>query len=388
MRKLISYFLYMGIVIVILILFNVGIIVGINLFTDEEKYFLSISKISDGIQKEDESYNIYDNVFEEIDRLNAFVIIIDEKGDVVWEYNKPDDIPQYFSLADVAGFSRWYLKDYPVYTWRRDKELMVIGLPKNSMWKYTLKFGTSALTMIFSVLPYIVIVDLIIVLVIPLWLTGKRVKLKERHRSEWIAGVSHDIRTPLSIVMGNTERGSIVEKQCFKIRDLVNNLNTENKLESGMGKWNKAKIQFVPFLRELVCDYANICNDSYSFNLDIESGLEKTVIIGDESLVKRMIDNLISNSVNHNEAGCNIDIFLKKYSNNRIQLSIIDNGKGVSGQEIKQINGKLKSEYLPEHGIGLRVVKRIAKKYKYRIMLKSEEGKSFESDIIMKYVKV
>lgn len=386
MKKLISYFLYMGIVVVSLILLNIGVIVGINIFTEEERYFLSIRNISDSIQKEGGDYNVNWDGIKEIDRLNGFIIIIGEDGKLCWEYNKPEDVPEYFSLSDVANFSRWYLKDYPVYTWIRDNELMVIGLPKNSMWKYTLKFGMSALTMMFSILPYIVFFDLIIILIIPLWLTGRRMKVRERRRSEWIAGVSHDIRTPLSIVMGNAEKGSIIEKQCLRIRDLVSNLNTENKLGSGMGRWDKKEIKIAPFIREIVCDHANVCDGVYSFNFDIDKELESAVIVADENLLKRMFDNLISNSVNHNETGCNIDIFIRKHSKNKIIFSIIDNGKGVSESILKRLNSKLRHEYLPEHGIGLRVVKRITKKYKYPIVFKSEEGKYFECDMVLKTV--
>ena len=94
--------------------------------------------------------------------------------------------------------------------------------------------------------------------------------VREKKRSEWIAGVSHDIRTPLSIVLGNAEKGSVTEKQCLRIRELVNNLNTENKLEMGTGKWQKDKIKMAELVREMICDFINAGGDIYEWNMEID----------------------------------------------------------------------------------------------------------------------
>ena len=182
--------------------------------------------------------------------------------------------------------------------------------------------------------------------------------------------------------MGNAEKGSIIEKQCFKIRDLVNNLNTENKLEGGTGKWNETDIKLAELLRELVCDYVNLNEEQYFYNLDIDSELEESVIRADVSLIRRMIDNLISNAVRHNEKGCEVNVSLNKTSNNRMLMIISDNGMGVSEDELKKLNKHVKYDYLPEHGLGIRVVKQIGKRYRYKINFKSEKGKYFQCNIL------
>ena len=57
-------------------------------------------------------------------------ILLDDGGDVIWSAHMPDDIPQHYTLRDVAVLSRWFLCDYPVYTQAEDCGLFILGQPK------------------------------------------------------------------------------------------------------------------------------------------------------------------------------------------------------------------------------------------------------------------
>ena len=63
---------------------------------------------------------------------------------------------------------------------------------------------------------------------------------------------------------------------------------------------------------------------------------------------------------------------------------VSDDGAGASGIKIRSLNSKLKSDYLPEHGLGMRVVKQVARKYKYRVFFSSEEGKGFATEVVIR----
>lgn len=383
MRRWTSYFLSMVIVLIGLLLIDMGTIVGVKLKTHGDRYSIQVGKISESIVKKGNSYVMDEAWMTEIDRRNAFLLLIGEDGNLKWQYKKPGEIQESFTLSDVAGFTRWYLQDYPVYTWRREDGLLVIGLPKNSVWKYTIEDQLSTLKMHMTVAPYVVVANLLILLFLPIWITKRWIRVKERQRSEWIAGVSHDIRTPLSIVMGNAPAGGVIEQQCFRIRDLIGNLNAENKLESGTGKWNTSNIKLAALIRQIVCEYCNFNEEKYSFDLNIDPELEEVVIKADEGLIRRMIDNLITNAIRHNEEGCKIEIVLCVASKNKIRLRIIDHGIGVSKGQLKKLNKRLKNEYLPEHGLGIRVVKQIAKRYHYQVTFQSESGSYFACDILL-----
>lgn len=69
---------------------------------------------------------------------DRWAILIGEDGRVIWSLRKPADVPERYSLTDVASFTRWYLNDYPVQCRIRDDGLLVVGAPKGSMWKHNI----------------------------------------------------------------------------------------------------------------------------------------------------------------------------------------------------------------------------------------------------------
>lgn len=64
-----------------------------------------------------------------LDGKNQWAMLIDDNGDVIWSYHKPAEIPDHYTMRDVAAFTRWFIDDYPVRTRIRDDGLLVIGAP-------------------------------------------------------------------------------------------------------------------------------------------------------------------------------------------------------------------------------------------------------------------
>jgi signal transduction histidine kinase len=389
MKQWTRYIFSMIIVLAFLLVADIAIIVGINLGTRRIIESLQIEKVSESIRSVNGVYVIQEEQRKRMEQRNAFLILIDENGNLVWQFQKPEDVPEHYSLSDVARFTRWYLRDYPVYTWTREDGILVVGYPKGTLWKYVTEIPIDTFEMLVTATPYVLLANILILFLFPFWLTKKWARGKERQRTEWIAGVSHDIRTPLSIVLGHSEKGGVIEKQCLRMRDMIGNLNTENKLEAGTGKWNETNINVAALLREVVCDYMNCSEDLYSIRLEVDPEMEEATICADDGLIKRMLDNLITNALRHNESASDItvDISLAKISQNKIKLCITDNGKGASRELLRKLNGKLKNEYLPEHGLGIRVVKQIAKRYRYKVNFRSDPGEGFWCGIVLSLKK-
>ena len=382
MKKISGYLLSMMLVLISLILIDVVIVFFICV--QKENEYLNtfhIEKISDQIINVDGYYKVEQSVYELLDKTASFAMIIDDSGKIMWEYNKPSDVPDFYDIKEVASFTRWYLNGHPAYIWTRDDGILVVGHPKGSIWKYDFEVNMETMTGLLKVGPYLFLANMLILLLLPVFITRRWMQAREKARTEWIAGVSHDIRTPLSIVMASVEKGSVEEKQCFKIRDLIGNLNTENKLEAGTGKWNEEEINLTSLLREIICDYINTYED-YSFELEVDDQLEDYSILADYTLIRRMLENIIINSIVHNEKGCEIKVTLSDYGKGKAKLIICDNGQGVNEQKIKALNEKIKNTYLPEHGLGIRVVKQIVKKYGMKVIFSSVEGKFFRNEIV------
>lgn len=78
-------------------------------------------------------------------RPENWAMLLNEGGQVVWSFRKPADVPDAFSLTEVASFIRWYLGDYPVQCRVRDDGLLVVGDAKGSIWKHDIALNTESL---------------------------------------------------------------------------------------------------------------------------------------------------------------------------------------------------------------------------------------------------
>lgn len=132
----------------------------------------------------------------------------------------------------------------------------------------------------------------------------KQLIKKETARANWIAGVSHDIRTPLSMVMGyagqlenspslsETERkkATVIVKQSERMKNLINDLNLASKLEYNMQPIMKKEENAVAVVRQVVVDFMNMdIDDRFPIKWKTDDKLTVCNINADKDLLKRAI---------------------------------------------------------------------------------------------------
>lgn len=290
-------------------------------------------------------------------------MVIDENGDVIWEKDLPGDVPRHYTINDIARMTRWYVADYPVYVKTQPYGLLVLGLPKNSLGKYEIEYSMEW----FATLPERVLAVLALNLCLAVLLAcifgiqlyrrlrqlmqgisdlrlEKSVSLPEKGifrevsqnlnqasrviarknaalaqrdsaRAVWIAGISHDIRTPLSVVTGyaqalsdeaalseeNRKRAGAILSGSIRIKRLIEDLNLISSMEYDMQPSRKAPVRICPLLRSVVTQLVNngLCEDC-CFDLDLRA--ERAVVPGDAALLERAVFNLLSNAVTHAHA--------------------------------------------------------------------------------------
>lgn len=373
----------------------------------------TLTLISENLKQYGSGFELTENVVPD----DFWCILIDENGEIIWSRNKPSDIPDKYSINDVARMTHWYLNDYPVYVRAEDYGLLVLGMPKNSVGKYEMIYSMKW----FDTLPERILTILLLNLCFAAVLAfifgirlykrlrtltdgiedlhrEKPVKLTERGifkeisaninrasdsierknaalaardsaRSNWISGISHDIRTPLSVIVGYSEELSKTEAltaeerkkteaimaQGIKIKKLIEDLNLISSLEYDMQPSKRSDVKLCPLLRRVASD---ILNSGIADKCDIELDLrnEKTVVPADEGLLERAVYNLISNSVVHNKDGCKIR--LTQYEQGGAAcIDIQDNGKGVHPEVLENLSRIPKSV----HGLGLPMAYKIVK---------------------------
>lgn len=445
-----KFILSTALIALILFIFNYSIITlymseGVSLNSSESPESL-LTDIDTNLKLENNEYYINDNTKLKLNNADVWAMLINNDGSVIWNYDLPSDIPLKYSLTDVALFSRNYLNDYPVYSWKHNDDLIVIGYPKDKYAKYQYTFPIKWVKSIPVKILVFLLLNILLALVLSLFIGNKMIKSikmlisaleklskgefvevkcegvlkgisnsinktskilkekdellkkKDKARLNYIAGISHDIRTPLSMILGYSselqdnkdlslkereEMGTIV-RQSLKIKSLINDLNLVSSLEYDMQPVNLKKVRISSLLREIICDFINNDLDE-KYDVSFENDNENIIISCDENLIKRAITNLIQNSINHNPNGCSIITKLSSDNSNNCIIKIYDDGIGITKEKLNDI---LKTPYEKEkiskdgtitHGLGLVIVNSIIKAHNGELIIESDVDRGFSS---------
>jgi signal transduction histidine kinase/DNA-binding response OmpR family regulator len=214
-------------------------------------------------------------------------------------------------------------------------------------------------------------------------------KEMDRIKSEFFSNISHEFRTPLSLILNPIETLISDEKNAKKVNILnVMRKNAERVLDQINKILNVSKSSETDFfltyslldLSDLIHFVSSMLSSlAESKKIKVDMDLEPILIALDEERMKDVLINLISNAINYSPQGSRILIKLKRTSSvNAITLSIEDNGYGISENDLKHIFDRyfsIKKTDKYKHsglGLGLYITKRIIEKHKGRIDVKSK----------------
>jgi signal transduction histidine kinase len=211
-------------------------------------------------------------------------------------------------------------------------------------------------------------------------------------REEWLANISHDIKTPLASIQGYAEMmknkeyhfsldemreyADIIERKALYMKEVMEDLNLTTRLKNKELMLNKKKVNIVAVLRNIVID---ILNDARYANRHIEFEVEqeKVEVEVDEILIRRALHNLIYNAVVHNDENVRIMVRIEKKA--RPHIVIKDNGKGIKKEELDKIfdryyRGTNTGELHKGSGLGMAIAKDVIKAHDGDIEMKSMVG--------------
>ncbi|MDO4943018.1 MAG: HAMP domain-containing sensor histidine kinase [Lachnospiraceae bacterium] len=380
----------------------------------------------------------------------VWAMALDESGNTVWEWNLPKEIPKTYTLQDVAAFSRWYLKDYPVRVWKNGNFLLVFGCDKEQVVRYDALMSSVLFKNLPMYLKTMVVANVMIIILFILCYgfrfyrsmkpiaqgienlsDGKPVDLEEKGlsselaeklnftsrtlrkqeeqlarrdqaRTDWISGVSHDIRTPLSLIVGYSDKlaqdeslqeenrrlAKTIRRQSLIIRQLVTDLNLTSKLAYQAQPLKKKTCSPAALLRECIADFYNgeFGEDPYLELSDMEEDMlnytiefhmtedaQRIKIEADEGLIKRALRNLIGNSIRHNPNGCHIRVTMS-VQNEKICWLIEDSGPGISEIVVQNMD----KQETKVHIMGLRLAAQIAKAHGGELQFVSRKSRNYD----------
>ncbi len=216
---------------------------------------------------------------------------------------------------------------------------------------------------------------------------AKELNTVETLRKELIANVSHDLRTPLTMISGyaevmrdipgeNTpENIQIIIDEATRLKNLVNDLLDISKLESGNQTITMKPVNLTQSIKNILLRYDKLVD--YSFDFYHGSDI---YVLGDELKLSQVIYNLVNNAVTYTGEDKRI-VLTQSVINDNITIKVEDSGIGIPKDKLKNIwqrYYKVEKEHKRAQigtGLGLSIVSQILDLHGGTYGVFSEEGK-------------
>ena len=208
-------------------------------------------------------------------------------------------------------------------------------------------------------------------------------------RKEMLSNVSHDLRTPLTMIGGyaemmrdipgeNTpENAQIIIDEAKRLTDFVNNILDLSKLESGIDEMHTDVLDLSVLLEGIRERYTGLVGKSgYTICFEPKEG---AFIRADEEKITRAFLNLMDNAVNHTGDDKTVRIALS-VDDNTVRAEIRDTGDGIPKEDLPYIwdryyrGSKAHKRAVIGSGIGLSIVKAIFEQHHLRYGVESADG--------------
>ena len=218
----------------------------------------------------------------------------------------------------------------------------------------------------------------------------------DRMKSRFFANISHEFRTPLTLLIGPIEevRKMTVDKKALIFLDMMKNntsrlLNQVNqlldlsKLDSGQLELKITRLDVVPFIRGVVMSFESLAA-SRAIDLQFHSEEERVEVYCDPDAMERIVINLVSNALKFTKSGDNVEVKIRKVSESRMiprqevfELVVEDTGAGFDQEVQNRIFERYfhtESDMQASTGIGLALVKELVESHRGNIQAVGERG--------------
>jgi len=221
----------------------------------------------------------------------------------------------------------------------------------------------------------------------------------DRIKSDFVNTVSHDLRSPLTAILGyveliarvgqvNDQQAKFIERVQVSVRNitsLINDLLELGRIESGFD----ARKEFVPL--SMILQYSidslesNIMEKEHELIVDAPAHVDK--VFGDPTRLRQLVDNLLSNAIRYTPKGGQIKISLKS-ENNQVIFQVQDTGPGIPTSDQPYIFDRFYrasnvEQDIPGSGLGLAIVKTVVENHQGRVWVDSTLGTGSSFTVVL-----
>ncbi|MFR7748650.1 MAG: sensor histidine kinase [Ruminococcus sp.] len=252
----------------------------------------------------------------------------------------------------------------------------------------------------FIVSIFIFLLSVIVFTIISYYLSRWMIKPSEKaikNQKIFVANISHDLKTPITIIRANADlienevknKKSIkyIQQETEKLNHLVNEMLTLTRIDNTISKENFKSFNFGDSLFDVVLPFESIAYEKgIRFNINID---EVTDYFGDESNIQKLAEILIDNAMSYTAKGGIVDV--DAYENSKaVTLSVTNTGEPISDEKKVEIfdrfyrESKTRERTGNHYGLGLSIANTIVKKHNGKITVESKNGKNTFTVILPK----
>ena len=195
--------------------------------------------------------------------------------------------------------------------------------------------------------------------------TARELSKLENLRREFIANISHDLRTPLTMIGGygemmrdipgenNEENIQVIIDETKRLTKLVNDTLDLSKLQSGSYSLRPTVFCITEDVLDIVSQFEKLSAGRASLRFE---GSGDLLVEADESLVSEAVYNLVNNAVAHSGEGVSV-LVRQTVSDGKVRISVIDNGPGIPPADLEGIWERYRKGSGSGTGLGLAIVR-------------------------------
>lgn len=202
--------------------------------------------------------------------------------------------------------------------------------------------------------------------------------------------VAHELRTPISVVLMQCEEllqgdhlddegrreVSLIQRKVKGVSDMISQLLLLSRADQGREKINLERVDFSELVEMVAEEFTDLAKEK---NIEIQTEIDPELyLIADQTLMIRLLGNLLENAVNYGNFGGHIWVSVRK-TDDSIHLFVKDDGIGISQQDLPHIWDRFyqadPARNSESSGLGLSMVKWIVEAHHGKISVSSELGK-------------
>ena len=213
-----------------------------------------------------------------------------------------------------------------------------------------------------------------------------------RMRRDFIANVSHELKTPLTVIAGFVETLQdldldarqrarflqLMREQADSMKRLVQDLLTLSALESENNPVADEPFAAAPLLEQVAADARSLSHDQHAIDVDV---LDAATVVGSRDELASAFSNLVSNAVRYTPAGGRIRLGWRVEPHGRGAFSVADTGIGIAAEHVPRLTERFyrvdrsRSRATGGTGLGLAIVKHVLLRHQADLEIASEPGK-------------